>query len=782
MKAAVLLVFVSTVLAMPAPAPQAGAAPSAAADPGACAAVSQAFTQQRAANPKANPRVSASLAFACLQSVPNKPGPAMKLATSVKAYSQWESTTAYLKAPPAGYGLPATDIFGGFDAIMANVTAGKFQSEYDFQLAMVLLINSAHDGHYGYRPDVFKAFSFRNDLAADIVSISADGKQVPKLYNLGLVNKTRTTVGNVTLPLDANGFPPAITKINGEDSATFLTNQGLRFVNTQDQDSQWNAMIQTYASPDAISPVAGSIIYQGDNLTLEYENGQVITQDSYALVRPTADFRNVNSGEDFYNRFCNPDAQPSNGTSTAAQQPSTPAAPPGTLQPPAPAIPGYPTPAIRDSGANATAGYFLSGAGYEDVAVLSVIGFAPLGDPRFDVVEYLVNFQKVVGDFMAMSKQANKTKLVIDVSANGGGLVIAGYELYSQLFPGTPLFQANNLRRSESLVQIANIADANLDKLTSLDPSTVGRNSSKETQALFALQQSSIMGNLIPGDVFSAGDRVNYTSTQQIINPVMLQGDTFTAYQSTPQNQTDPQFNLTGVGNRANPPPSVFAAENIVILSDGFCGSTCTLFTYLMLMQNNVKTVAVGGRPQTGPMQSVGGVEGAQVFELEDIGQAASAALFLATPDQKAQLGNNSELAILAEGYALDRAATPGGAGAVNGKNAFSHTDAKTPLQFLNQPANCKIFYTKDMIYGPEATWKRAADAAFNDPNQFCVEGSQQPLMGVQQPTNDFFTPDATGGITLSGEGLAPNDAPRSLASGLEMACAAALGSIALLL
>lgn len=109
----------------------------------------------------------------------------MKLVTSIKAFSQWESTTAYLKDPPAGYGLPATDIYGGFDAIMANVTAGKFQSEYDFQVAMVLLINSAHDGHYGYRPDVFKAFSFRNDLAADLVSVSTDGKQVPKLYNLG---------------------------------------------------------------------------------------------------------------------------------------------------------------------------------------------------------------------------------------------------------------------------------------------------------------------------------------------------------------------------------------------------------------------------------------------------------------------------------------------------------------------------------------------------------------------------------------------------------------------
>lgn len=163
-----------------------------------------------------------------------------------------------------------------------------------------------------------------------------------------------------------------------------------------------------------------------------------------------------------------------------------------------------------------------------------------------------------------------------------------------------------------------------------------------------------------------------------------------------------------------------------------------------MIMQNNIKAVSVGGRPLTGPMQSVGGVEGAQVFELENLQSIAAAALVLATPEQRASM-NKSELGIIAEGYVLQRAAIKGGAGAINGKNAFSHSDAKTPLQFLYEPANCRFFYTKDMIYGPEVTWKRAADAAFNDPDKFCVEGSQMPLMGVQDPSTDFFTPTAEG-------------------------------------
>lgn len=239
--------------------------------------------------------------------------------------------------------------------------------------------------------------------------------------------------------------------------------------------------------------------------------------------------------------------------------------------------------------------------------------------------------------------------------------------------------------------------------------------------------------------------------------------------------------NLTGTGTRANVGAPAFSPENVVILTDGTCGSTCTLFSYLAIMQNNVKTVSVGGRPVTGPMQSMGGVEGAQVFDLEDIQRAAAASLFLATPEQQTQM-RQGDTGIIAEGYALLRAATPGSAGAVNGKNAFSHTDAQTPLQFLNQPANCKFFYTKEMILGPEATWKRAADAAFNNPDQFCVEGSQAPLMGVQTPSSAFFTAQAAGGANVPAQ-LTTSAAAKGLSSsrgGLAGVFLAALVSAAL--
>lgn len=79
--------------------------------------------------------------------------------------------------------LPGVDILGGLDNISATAVAGRFASEYEFQLSIVELISAAHDGHFAYRPDVFKAFIFRNSLVADLVSVSKDGLEVPKLYH-----------------------------------------------------------------------------------------------------------------------------------------------------------------------------------------------------------------------------------------------------------------------------------------------------------------------------------------------------------------------------------------------------------------------------------------------------------------------------------------------------------------------------------------------------------------------------------------------------------------------
>jgi len=115
--------------------------------------------------------------------VPNKVEPAQKLIKSLKAFLGWQSTVAFLKEPPQSYMFPPVDILGGLDNISAIAGSGGFKNEFDFGLAIVYLIQAGHDGHFAFRPDVFRGFGFRNRMAMDIVSVSIDGLQVPKLYH-----------------------------------------------------------------------------------------------------------------------------------------------------------------------------------------------------------------------------------------------------------------------------------------------------------------------------------------------------------------------------------------------------------------------------------------------------------------------------------------------------------------------------------------------------------------------------------------------------------------------
>ncbi|KAI1339966.1 peptidase S41 family protein [Xylariaceae sp. FL0016] len=751
---------------MPAPQAQVSSAPAAPVNPTACAQIAPITASILAADPSAVPTVPASVAFNCLKTVPNKPQQAEKLVTSLKAFVEWQSTLAWLKDPPSTYNLPAVDIMGSLDKISSTAVAGGFESEYDFQLAIMNTITAAHDGHFAYSSDVFKAFAFESKLASDIVSVSRDGIEVPKLYHLA------------DLASNATKAPSAITMINGEDAVTMIEELTMKFSAFQDMNSMWNNQFPTYANPSGTLVLAASLAYMGPSLTLTYENGQQKTEENFAIMRSSkADFSAVQTGEDFYNLFCNPEAAAAAASSAAATSTTSPQTATSSVAPstPEPTIPGFPEPIVRDSGADVTSGYFLQGTGYDDVAVLSVTSFAPTGN--VDTLEYLTNFQTTVESFLSQSKQAGKQRLVIDVTANGGGLVVAGFELFAQLFPDAEQFGANNMRLGDSMQNIANIVGS--------IPASFQPTTQNEALALQALSSSSITSNLVPGGVETPGG-AQFQSEQALLGPVTLMGDQFTAYQNAPQDMPASDFNLTGTGSRSSPAPAVFTPDNVVILTDGTCGSTCTLFSYLMLFQLGIKTVAAGGVPRPGPMQSIGGVEGAQVFELPEIANLASAALVLAPADQQEALASTS-LGLLSEGYALTRAASASSPGAVNGKNAFSPGNSQTPLQFLNEPANCRVFYTLDMIRDPEATWRRAVDATWADPDTFCVQGSRMPVM-AEQTVDPLFRQSVAGttgassnnsATTIVGDeagsgagGLAPG---RSLAAALAAVVSAAL-------
>ncbi|KAK4655402.1 hypothetical protein QC762_302180 [Podospora pseudocomata] len=500
--------------------------------------------------------------------------------------------------------------------------------------------------------------------------------------------------------------------------------------------------------------------YQGQNLTLTYENGQEVTVESVAMVRMGANFTGVRTGEGFYTLFCDPDASigveppattevpPQFPTSTRTDTSAGDVSSTNTLPPLSPTISNYPWPAVRDNGSNITSGYFLNGTGYDDIVVLALSEFYP---PDMDPMAYLVDFQATIANLLAKSREQNKTKLIIDVSENGGGLVAAAYELFAQLFPNTTAFSANNIRETLSVVQISNVSSADAVEIKNFDANTFDEINPDETarfKALSSLHENSMVEQLIPGHLFSPITGLNLTASDALLGPVILDNDTFTAYQYHPWNQTEDVFNITGAGNRANVPPSPFTVENIVLLTDGACSSTCATLARLLYSVNGtnnakikIKTAVVGGRPDpalgtvnntsTGPMQAVSGVPGAQIFYFSNLHEAAKAVLVL-SPELNSTTNSteNEDLLLLAEGYAMKRslAGIGGGeaAGSINGKNDFVSLDnLETPIQFLswnedviggvNETNYCHYYYTKEMVFGPTKVWERAADAFWGE-------------------------------------------------------------------
>ena len=125
----------------------------------------------------------ASIAYDCLLTVPFNSTVALQLISYYNQTLQFQSTLAYLRNPPATYQQPGTDVIGGLDAIQSNINAGRYANEYEFESAILRLIQSSHDGHLVFSGGASAVFSFTSPY--QFLSISPDGIQMPKVYVAG---------------------------------------------------------------------------------------------------------------------------------------------------------------------------------------------------------------------------------------------------------------------------------------------------------------------------------------------------------------------------------------------------------------------------------------------------------------------------------------------------------------------------------------------------------------------------------------------------------------------
>jgi hypothetical protein len=221
--------------------------------------------------------------------------------------------------------------------------------------------------------------------------------------------------------------------VNGETVDDFLdTLSQLGFL--QDPDALYNNLFyekafdaqylnQRYTGYFALAGRFGSF-YPGPNTTIQFENGTINTYQNYAEVIGV--FTGVVDGPSAYQQFCTgPHAYAAPASSVVERQAATPPSLPPIATTTAYR---YPTPTVISSDQQIS-GYFLDDEpGYEDVAILAIISFEP---------NYVVEFQSVIQTLISDAKAAGKTKVIIDLSANGGGIILTGYDAFRQFFPQT---------------------------------------------------------------------------------------------------------------------------------------------------------------------------------------------------------------------------------------------------------------------------------------------------------------------------------------------------------
>lgn len=638
------------------------------------------------------------MAMDCIKSVPLNVTAAKILIKDIRPFIQWQSTLAYLKNPPVEYVTKiqaAVDIMAGLDYIDAQLTAGAYSGEYDFGSSLYQLIHSAHDGHFSYIPDsVGNIFTFGRTVP--LVSVSEDGQMLPAIF--AYVDVLGTQFHNISYT------PSAVVKIDGQDANTFLQNWS-QWGSLQDRDALYNnvfyelAQISLGASGSATGTFSGGgrgrYVYPGAHTTLTFANGTSRTFQNYARV--LVNMRGIQTGEDLQRNYFYYDAAASaesisnvNGETpvrVSATSPSTP--------------PGYPE-AVVPGPLNLINGYYIDSPDYNDIAVLSVPSFVSNSYAESD-------FQLTTTRFIPKALADGKTKLIIDLSANGGGTILQGYDMFKQLFPSILPYGATRFRAHEAVDLIGQSYSA----LGSKYPRSLN-----DTNSTIVGVQSTYFDYETDADV----NYHPFTSWPDKYGPVTFNGDNFT--QIARWNLTDTFITLasggieiTGYGTRSNFTTQPFKAENIVIVYDGYCASTCTIFSELMRQQAGVKTIAMGGRSNKNPIQAVGGVKGTNNYQWGYIQGLAQQAVEIAAPDQQERY-NKSVLANYYTDAPFSRASGSPGCNVRDGLR--QDDDSGIPLQFRYEAADCRLFYTPEMTVDATAIWKAAADAQWNGGK--CVE------------------------------------------------------------
>ena len=611
-----------------------------------------------------------------------------------------------MKTPPSTYQQPAIDVLAGLEQIQKDITDGKFTNQYAFEATLQNLVYSAHDAHLQLESGILAAFTYLSPYS--IVALSEDGVQIPKVY--------------VTDDIDSSSefTPSAIKTINGQDVTTYLKEfAAANAIGNVEPNADWNDLMSSFASyiEDDYSIFESYIeFYPGETIALEFENGTTLDPVPWvAIYNSPGPTGPLATGGDFYNFFVlglypasfdenapdpcaaaddsadsstsNTTSASSSATTTSASGASATATATSFPDSAYPANPDVYQPGLYPDGGGLLTGYFLKNI---STAVLSIPSFA-MSD------EDIQTFSDTVADFLNASHAAGMKKVLIDLQQNLGGDTLLAIDTFKHFFPANDTFRGSRLR-----------AHPQADVLGNTFTTYFATNQSPNSSVYDALAAS----EWVATDRLNAETNQNFTSWGEFFGPHYYNGDTFTTVQR--ENISSSIFDNEALGidiEGASIPataPQLYSPEDITILSDGLCSSACAVFVEMMHHEADVKTVVVGGLPQTGPMQIASGTRGSQIYLDQNIDDDISVAEYFnaTTADYLPDHSTDVLITFLS----------------VNIEDQIRKEQLDVPVQFVYDAADCRIFYTAETWGDYSSLWAYAINAVSNP--KLCVAGS----------------------------------------------------------
>ncbi|CAB4397423.1 unnamed protein product [Rhizophagus irregularis] len=629
---------------------------------------------------RSNISVKHSDVQACFESFPYDKNLAEKTIETLKKTLQgfYVFLSEAKEQPRQGFSFRAIDLVKELDSLLSN----NYKTDYQFMTDIVSLISETKDAHLSFYPFCYFIFTYNQQLS--LYSTIINDKQVIKIF---------------ADEIDKNTIDCEVTHIDGRpsievikefaDTLSISKDSGVRF-NFALSGVTFNKNGDLIESP-GINKLPGSFTFRQQlpkQSSVEYslkcanDTSKKFTREW--KIRPELS-NTFNTSKDYWNTFCQLNDS-----------------------------------IVFTSNAETVAPKIYNMSECKMVYKTTIAKFFILSDNKTGVVvltsvsppdSYFVNEMfEIQNGFNSLEKEGVK-KLVLDFSGNRGGSVELAFFIVYLLFPETdPSFNLDMVvtelsREAFFQATSQSVHEDFVD--TSLILPLVNI-SSKESIARWAAETAYRVTTINSDfDIFSYKNPATndhfHTVEEFIGNNTYLRGGTSTRYTSKFVNRYSERLSIfiqLLSGNFFN--KYEWKSDDMIILTDGVCGSSCSLIAQRMALNNNVSTVAVGGYKDT-PL-SYSSFPAGQVLKFEELIPQLDAAGLL----------QNETLADLIPPLFLIRAlfgfTLKENYDVVNKDNL----NQEGVLEFTYKPAEHRFYHDEISARDPSVLWLKVAKELLN--------------------------------------------------------------------